>query len=43
VLHPPDLLHGNAYPEIKDEMWIDAVRRGGQEPIILGKDLLERP
>ena len=29
-------------PEITDEMWTDAVRRGGYRgPIILGKDLLE--
>jgi ribonuclease BN (tRNA processing enzyme) len=29
-------------PEITDEMWTEAVRRGGYKgPIILGKDLLE--
>ena len=29
-------------PEITDEMWTDAVRRGGYKgPIVLGKDLLE--
>ena len=29
-------------PEITDEMWTDAVRRGGYRgPIVLGKDLLE--
>jgi ribonuclease BN (tRNA processing enzyme) len=29
-------------PEITDEMWTEAVRRGGYKgPIILGKDMLE--